>query len=142
MVEKPANFREELKRRRVIRVIHVYAAAAFVILELVDIIAEPFELPGWAMKLVFVLLCMAYGAMDAILLHLSIIQNLRVIARVSVERYSKSGKTIKEIGKELNVGCILEARSRKKTFPLWWVTLFKNDPLSTVSGVKNGSCKL
>ncbi len=53
----PLNFWEELKRRKVIRVIPVYAAAAFVLLELVDIIAEPFGLPGWTLKLVFVLLC-------------------------------------------------------------------------------------
>jgi len=51
------QFWEELKRRKVIRVIPVYAAAAFVLLELVDIIAEPFGLPDWTLKLVFVLLC-------------------------------------------------------------------------------------
>jgi len=56
----PLNFWEELKRRRVIRVIPVYAAAAFVLLELVDIIAEPFGLPGWTLKLVFVLLCIGF----------------------------------------------------------------------------------
>jgi len=38
----PLQFWEELKRRRVIRVITVYAAA-FVLLELVDIISEPFR---------------------------------------------------------------------------------------------------
>ncbi len=51
------NFWQELKRRRVIRVIPVYAAAAFIILELVDIIAEPLGLPDWTLKLVLVLLC-------------------------------------------------------------------------------------
>ena len=35
----------------------VYAAAAYVILELVSIIAEPFGLPTWTLRLVFVLLC-------------------------------------------------------------------------------------
>lgn len=59
MSDKPNNpfqFWEELKRRRVIRVITVYAAASFVILELVDIITEPFGLPDWTLKLVVVLL--------------------------------------------------------------------------------------
>ena len=37
------------------RVITVYAAAAFVLLELVDNIADPFGLPDWSLKLVFVL---------------------------------------------------------------------------------------
>jgi len=53
---KLSEFWQELKRRKVTRVITVYAAAAFVILELVDIISEPFGLPDWTMKLVVVLL--------------------------------------------------------------------------------------
>lgn len=57
MADNPFNFWHELKRRRVIRVIPVYAAAAFVLLELVDIIAEPFGLPDWTLRFVFVLLC-------------------------------------------------------------------------------------
>lgn len=46
----PFQFWEELKRRRVIRVITVYAAASFVLLELVDIISEPFGLPDWRVR--------------------------------------------------------------------------------------------
>jgi len=57
MADNPLNFWQELKRRRVVRVIPVYAAAAFVLLELVDIIAEPFGLPDWTLRFVFVLLC-------------------------------------------------------------------------------------
>ena len=56
----PFQFWEELKRRRVIRVITVYAAAAFVLLELVDIISEPFGLPDWTLKLVTVLLVIGF----------------------------------------------------------------------------------
>jgi TolB-like protein/Tfp pilus assembly protein PilF len=55
--DNPLNFWEELKRRKVFRVITVYAAASFVILELVSIIAEPFGLPDWTLKLVFTILC-------------------------------------------------------------------------------------
>ena len=53
---KLSQFWQELKRRKVTRVVTVYEAAAFVILELVDIITEPFGLPDWTMKLVVVLL--------------------------------------------------------------------------------------
>ena len=53
----PLSFWQELKRRKVVRVIIVYAAASFVILELVSIIAEPFGLPDWTLKLVFIILC-------------------------------------------------------------------------------------
>ncbi len=53
---KLSQFWQELKRRKVTRVITVYAAAAFVILELVDIISDPFGLPDWTLKLVVILL--------------------------------------------------------------------------------------
>lgn len=56
----PFQFWQELKRRRVIRVITVYAAAAFVILEFVDIIAEPLGLPGWTINLVLIILCVGF----------------------------------------------------------------------------------
>jgi TolB-like protein len=56
MPNKLSKFWQELKRRNVVRVITVYAGAAFVILELVSNISEPFGLPDWTMKLVFVLL--------------------------------------------------------------------------------------
>jgi TolB-like protein/Tfp pilus assembly protein PilF len=60
MPDKPGNpfsFFQELKRRKVVRVIIVYAAASFVILELASIIQEPFGLPDWTIKLIFVILC-------------------------------------------------------------------------------------
>jgi adenylate cyclase len=57
---KLSQFWQELKRRKVVRVITVYAAAAFVILELVDIITEPFGLPDWTMILVVVLLTVGF----------------------------------------------------------------------------------
>ncbi|MGM0667005.1 MAG: tetratricopeptide repeat protein [Bacteroidota bacterium] len=58
--DKPSNFWQELKRRRVIRIIPVYAASAFVILELVDIIADPLGLPAWTMNMVLVLLVIGF----------------------------------------------------------------------------------
>jgi len=63
---KLSQFWQELKRRNVGRVITVYAASAFVILELVDIITEPFGLPDWTLKLVVVIL--AVGLIVAIIL--------------------------------------------------------------------------
>jgi TolB-like protein len=51
-----SQFWQELKRRNVVGVITVYTGAAFVILSLVDMVREPFELPNWSFKLVVVLL--------------------------------------------------------------------------------------
>jgi TolB-like protein/Tfp pilus assembly protein PilF len=66
MPNKLSQFWQELSRRNVIRVITVYAASAFVVLELVDIITEPFGLPGWTLKLVVVIL--AVGLVLAVIL--------------------------------------------------------------------------
>lgn len=52
----PSGFFQELKRRKVVRVISVYAAAAFVILELMSIVIEPLGLPNWTLPMVIVLL--------------------------------------------------------------------------------------
>ncbi len=54
------GFFQELKRRKVVRVITVYAAAAFVILELMSIVVEPLQLPGWTLSLVIVLLVIGF----------------------------------------------------------------------------------
>jgi TolB-like protein len=54
------EFWKELKRRKVIQVITVYAASAFVILELVDILAPSLRLPDWTLNLVLLLLCVGF----------------------------------------------------------------------------------
>jgi TolB-like protein len=60
MPDKLSQFWNELKRRNVIRVITVYAGAAFVLLELVDMITEPFGLPAWTFKLAIVILSIGF----------------------------------------------------------------------------------
>ena len=55
-----SGFFQELKRRKVVRVITVYAAAAFVILELMSIVVEPLRLPGWTLSMVIVLLVIGF----------------------------------------------------------------------------------
>ena len=57
---KLSQFWQELKRRKVTRVITVYAAAAFVMLELVSIIIDPLHLPQWTLPLIIVLLCIGF----------------------------------------------------------------------------------
>lgn len=59
MAQKTNSFKrfwKELKRRKVIRVIPVYAVAAFVIMQVVSMIIDPLHLPGWTMPLLIVLL--------------------------------------------------------------------------------------
>jgi len=206
--DNPLSFWQELKRRKVIRVVTVYAAASFVILELVDILSPSLGLPDWTLNFILVLLCVGFiiavilswvyditpegiektkpvremkeevpekpsklkvwkiatyfsiviivvlvilhiinrsesskdileleksiavlpfkslsddpekqyladGVMDAILLHLSKIEDLRVISRTSMEKYRAQAKTIPEIASELNVNYILEGSFQK-----------------------------
>jgi TolB-like protein len=59
-VNKISQFWQELKRRKVVRVISVYAAAAFVILELTDIVAPSLGLPDWTLNLIIILLCVGF----------------------------------------------------------------------------------
>jgi len=58
--DSPSSFFQELKRRKVVRVISVYAAAAFVTLELLSIVIEPLRLPDWTLSMVIVLLSIGF----------------------------------------------------------------------------------
>ena len=54
------GFFHELKRRKVVRVISVYAATAFVTLELLSIIVEPLRLPDWTLTMGIILLSIGF----------------------------------------------------------------------------------
>ena len=58
--DTPFKFWEELKRRKVVRVIIAYAAAAFVIIELINNITGPLSLPEWFPTFVIVLLSIGF----------------------------------------------------------------------------------
>jgi TolB-like protein/Flp pilus assembly protein TadD len=57
---KISKFWQELKRRRVVRVIAMYAGAAYIIIELVSNITEPLHLPDWTTTLVILLLAIGF----------------------------------------------------------------------------------
>jgi len=54
------RFWQELKRRRVFRVVAMYAGAAFVIIELTNNVAEPLGLPGWIPTAVILILIIGF----------------------------------------------------------------------------------
>jgi TolB-like protein len=56
---------------------------------------------------------LADGMMDAILLHLSKIEDLRVMSRTSTSQYREPNKTMTEIGRELGVQYLLEGSFQK-----------------------------
>jgi adenylate cyclase len=59
-VNRVARFWQELKRRNVVRRNAVYAATAFVILELMSIIVEPLGLPDWTLLVIIILLSIGF----------------------------------------------------------------------------------
>ena len=58
--DNPLNFWQELKRRKVIGVIIAYAAVGWAIIEIIDTITEPLNLPGWTLTLVIVLVAVGF----------------------------------------------------------------------------------
>ncbi len=63
MPQKPnklAHFWQELKRRRVVHVITVYASASFVLIELINNLAEPLNLPPKLATIVVVILAVGF----------------------------------------------------------------------------------
>ena len=52
----PFQFWEELKRRKVFRVLAMYAGAAYIIIELVNNVAEPLHLHDWTATFTILLL--------------------------------------------------------------------------------------
>lgn len=61
-----AGFYEELKRRKVIRVLFAYIVASWLLLQIADVLSSVLTLPDWAGKLVFFLL--AIGLVPALIL--------------------------------------------------------------------------
>ena len=54
------NFFEELKRRKVFKTIGVYAAAALIIIQVVDIVFPRLLLPDWTVTFVIVLMIIGF----------------------------------------------------------------------------------
>jgi TolB-like protein/Tfp pilus assembly protein PilF len=57
---KLSRFWQELKRRRVVHVITLYASATFVIIELINNLAEPFNLPPNLLTIVVIVLAVGF----------------------------------------------------------------------------------
>jgi TolB-like protein/tetratricopeptide (TPR) repeat protein len=58
--DKFSRFRLELKRRKTDRVVVLYAAAAFIILQLSQILSDSLSLPEWTMTLIIIILAVGF----------------------------------------------------------------------------------
>ena len=57
---KFTKFWNELKRRKVVKVIILYSTTAFILLQVVSLIVEPLHLPDWTMTLFIVILIIGF----------------------------------------------------------------------------------
>jgi hypothetical protein len=53
--KRPLHIWQELKRRRVLKVVAMYAGSAYVLIELVNNVTEPLNLPLWAPRMVILM---------------------------------------------------------------------------------------
>jgi len=96
---KLSRFWKELKRRRVIHVIIVYATAAFVIIELTSIVAPSLGLPDWTLNFIIILLCIGFPF--AIIFSWIYDITLKGIRKTeSIELADKKGKDVSASDKE------------------------------------------
>jgi TolB-like protein len=119
MPNKISQFWSKLKRRKVLRVISVFAAAAFVIVALIILNIIPgnnlFNKKGRLDKTIVVLPFINDSSNEesmyidiSIIENLARIENLKVISSTSAAHYRNSPKPIIEIAEELNVRFVLE----------------------------------
>jgi hypothetical protein len=69
MTENPnklLQFWQELKRRKVVKVIALYATTAFFLVQIVYILVEPLHLPAWVMSLFTVLLIIGFSQFEEV----------------------------------------------------------------------------
>lgn len=128
--DNPFQFWQELKRRKVIRVIIGYLAAAYVILELTSIIAEPFGLPDWTIKLVFVILCVGF----VIAISLSWIFDITPdgIRKTGPQQVEENEEKPKSGKKKLNVANVIIAVLLLVVCILLYPRIFNNDKLKDI----------
>jgi len=130
--DNPFQFWQELKRRKVIRVIIGYLAAGYVILELTSIIVDPFGLPGWTIKLVFILLCV--GFIIAILLSWIFDITPDGIRKTESQNAVKSKTKPKSGKRKLKASDVIIAALLVAVCILAFPRIFNNDKLDDIRG--------
>lgn len=130
----PFQFWQVLKRRKIIRIVIAYIAAGVAVIEFVDLVTEPLNLPEWLLTLVIVLVAVGFpiavlpfedmnpdknseyfcdGIAEEIINSLTKIKNLHVVAPYLSLCIKGKNTDIREIGYKLGVNTILEGSVRK-----------------------------
>jgi tetratricopeptide (TPR) repeat protein len=109
-------FWEEAKRRNVVRVVSIYAAAAFVILESTSIISDSLNMPKWTMPMIIILLVVLF-------ILISIISWIYDITPEGIKK-TESAAELEAVEKEVEPASDVNWFVRNKVFRRYLVPLF------------------
>jgi len=129
MSGKPSNlgqFWQELKRRKVVRVIAMYAGVAYIIIELVSNITEPLHLPDWTSTLVILLLAIGFP-ITAILSWIFDVTPEGLKKTEPVKVVQEKGAEAKSIKRKLKVSDVIIATLFVVVVILAYPKVFKKD---------------
>lgn len=122
------KFWQELKRRKVFKVVAMYAGTAFIILQLVDIIAQPLHLPDWTMTFVIVLLCIGF-IITLLIAWIYDITPEGIKKTESVEEAKNEESRVVPVKRRLKVSDIIIAAMAIVIIVLLYPKIFKRDTL-------------
>lgn len=131
MTQKSNNlerFWQELKRRRVFKVVAMYAGSAFVIIQVIDILASPLNLPPWIMTLVVVLLSIGFP-LAAILAWIFDLTSEGIKKTESIEELAGKELLTAHGRRRLKTSDIVIAVLAIAVIILGWPKIFKPDTL-------------
>ena len=122
----PFQFWQELKRRKVFRVIAMYAGAAYIIIELINNVTEPLHLPGWLATAVILLLIVGFPII-AILSWIFDITPEGIKKTGSIKDEEQKGKSTESIKRKLRTSDIIIAVLFVAVCILLYPKIFKTD---------------
>jgi TolB-like protein len=132
---KITQFWQELKRRKVTKVIAMYAATAFIILEVVDILAPSLGLPAWTLNLVVVLLSVGFP-ITVILSWIFDVTPEGIKKTESVEEVLEQESTPSPIKRRLKASDVIIAILFVAVVILLYPKIFKSDQFSKLRDEK------
>lgn len=122
----PFQFWEELKRRKVFRVLAMYAGAAYVAIELVNNVAEPLGLPTWTATVVILFLAIGFPIV-AILSWIFDLTSTGIVKTEPIGQIVEQNLSTEPGRRRLRVGDVIIAVLFVAVVILAYPRVFKND---------------
>lgn len=129
----PKKFWQELKRRKVFRVLAMYAGAAFVIIEVTNNIVDPLGLPSWLPTVVILLLILGFPV-AAVLSWLFDITPSGIVKTESIDNMPEESGDLLESRRKLRTSDVVIAVLVIAVVVLLYPKIFTNDELKNVRG--------